>query len=145
MLAVGLVSKQAPASGCTALVLSSGLTHTVDEITEVPGQDESESGIKPNIWTSLAPHGAEGSLCSQQAACQPVSDPEIGSDNSAAFRENFLPSIKAPCSGKGAREHRRASEQWFSLALQSKGLVRVPCAGWEGVGRGRGWLIFESP
>lgn len=43
--------------GCTALVLSSCLSHAVDEIAEVPAHDESESRIKPNIWTSLTPRG----------------------------------------------------------------------------------------
>lgn len=43
--------------GCTELVLSSFLSHAVDEITEVPAHGESESRIKPNIWTSLALQG----------------------------------------------------------------------------------------
>lgn len=45
--------------GCwyIALVFSSCLSHTVDEITEVSAQDESESRFKPNIWTSLALQG----------------------------------------------------------------------------------------
>lgn len=42
---------------CTALALSSVLSHAVDEITEVSAHGESESRIKPNIWTSLALQG----------------------------------------------------------------------------------------
>ena len=64
-LAAGLACERLR-PGCSALVLSPGLSHTVDEITEVPAHDESESRIKANIWTSLARRGAGGS----GAACQ---------------------------------------------------------------------------
>lgn len=69
VLAVGLASErlQAP-SGCRALVLSAGLSHAADEITEVPARDESESRSKPNIWTSLAPRGAGDLAASEQPA-----------------------------------------------------------------------------
>lgn len=59
-----------PGLRCKALALSSGLSHAGDEITEVPAHDESESRIRPNIWTSLAPRGA-GGKASQPASSLP--------------------------------------------------------------------------
>ena len=51
-------------------MLSPGLSHAVDEITEVLAHDESESRIKANIWTSLAPRGAGGSRAARQLLAQ---------------------------------------------------------------------------
>ena len=61
-------------------MLSSRLSHAADEITEVPAQDESESRIKPNIWTSLAPRGAGGDSAASQQPASSRPGPEIVSD-----------------------------------------------------------------
>lgn len=123
-------------------MLSAGLSHAADEITEVPAHDESESRSKPNIWTSLAPRGAGERLCSQQAACQqPAQRSFLTNCHHRADSGTMLccprrlpagapgtsTGIRGPCAVTQSRPWRR-------------GLVRVPCAGW-----GLEMLHFESP
>lgn len=63
---------------CAALVFSSCLSHTVDEITEVSAHAESESRIKANIWTSLALQGLGSRPKTPQAGSMHLAQPQAG-------------------------------------------------------------------
>lgn len=71
-------------------MLSPGLSHAVDEITEVLAHDDSESRIKANIWTSLAPRGAGGSGAARQLPAQRWFLTECCRGQAAAYGELVL-------------------------------------------------------